>query len=293
MIISKIVPEQFMKRTLLVTIFGILGFCNAIQAQRGIRIGYIDMDYILENVPEYQEASAQLETKVQKWKSEIEIQLQEVEDMKKDLNNERALLTKELVEEREEDIQYKEQEILDYQQKRFGPKGDIVVQKKQLIQPVQDQVFNAVQEIAGAKKYDFVFDKSADVVMLYSAERHDISDQIIRSIKRTEKRQQVRGKKAKKEVEEEEYLSVEEAEVKEEKEEAVAQRQKDREDLIKKRATEREALREQKRKEYEERRVKLIEDRQRRKDSVIEARKKAIEEREAAKKAGQNGSTEE
>ena len=92
-------------------------------AQRGVRIGYIDTEYILQNVPEYQEASAQLESKVQKWKTEIETQLNEIEQKRKDLSNEKALLTKELIEEREEDIAFEEKEILDYQQKRFGPNG--------------------------------------------------------------------------------------------------------------------------------------------------------------------------
>ena len=84
-----------------------------------------------------------------------------------------------------EDITFEEAEILDYQQKRFGPNGDLMIQKKQLIQPIQDQIFAAVQEIAGNKQYDFIFDKSADVVMLYSAERFDISELVLRSITRS------------------------------------------------------------------------------------------------------------
>ena len=71
-----------------------LSFSNIAEAQKGIRLGYIDMDYILENVPEYNEASADLETKVQKWKVEIEAELKEVEEMRKSLNNERVLLNK-------------------------------------------------------------------------------------------------------------------------------------------------------------------------------------------------------
>ncbi|GAA3779915.1 OmpH family outer membrane protein [Corallibacter vietnamensis] len=159
-------------------------------SQRGVRIGYIDTEYILENVPEYQEATSQLESKVQKWKTEIETQLSGIEQKRKDLSNEKALLTKELIEEREEDIAFEEKEILDYQQKRFGPNGDLIIQKKQLIQPIQDQIFAAVQDIAAKRKYDFVFDKSADVVMLYSADRFDFSEEVIRSITRSAKRKQ-------------------------------------------------------------------------------------------------------
>lgn len=174
------------------------------QAQRGVRIGYIDTEYILQNVPEYQEATAQLDSKVQKWKTEIESQLSEIEQKRKDLSNEKALLTKELIEEREEDITFEENEILDYQQKRFGPNGDLMIQKRQLIQPIQDQIFAAVQDIAEKKQYDFVFDKSADVVMLYSAERFDFSEEVIRSISRTAKRTQAESRSEKKAAEDEE-----------------------------------------------------------------------------------------
>lgn len=175
-------------------------------SQRGVRIGYIDTEYILENVPEYQDATSQLENKVQKWKSEIETQLTAIEQRRKDLGNEKALLTRELIEEREEDLAFEEKEILDYQQKRFGPNGDLMIQKKQLIQPIQDQIFAAVQDIAAKKKYDFVFDKSADVVMLYSAKQYDFSEQVIRSITRTSKRNQAASKAERKAAEEEDVV---------------------------------------------------------------------------------------
>ena len=175
-------------------------------AQRGVRIGYIDTEYILQNVPEYQEATSQLEAKVQQWKKEIEQRLIEVETKKKQLNNESVLLTKELYDERLEDINFEELEILDYQQKRFGPNGDLMIQKKQLIQPIQDQIFVAVQDLAKSRSYDFIFDKSADVVMLYSAERFDISDEIIRAISRTAKRTQAQSKAERKALEDEEVV---------------------------------------------------------------------------------------
>lgn len=156
-------------------------------AQRSIRIGYIDMEYILQNVTEYTEANELLENRVQKWKVEIETQKGAIEQMKKDLSAEKVLLTKELVEERQEDIKALEETMVQYQQDRFGPEGDLVLQKRMLIQPIQDQVFNAVQDIAKNKRYDFIFDKSADVVMIYSEKRHDISDLILRIIGRTRK----------------------------------------------------------------------------------------------------------
>ncbi len=267
-----------MRTTFFLTLLFVSCISFSSVAQRGIRIAYIDMEYILENVPEYQEATSQLETKVQKWKREIEIKLAEVEDMKKELNNERVLLTKELIEEREEDIYFKEKEILEYQQNRFGPAGDLVVQKRQLVQPVQDQVFNAVQEIATVKKYDFIFDKSADVVMLYSADRHDISDLILRNISRAAKRKQVKGKKQKEEVEKDEYLSVEQAEAVEERENLIEKKKADRLQLLETKKAEREQAKEEKKKEFEARRKELLAKRQKIKDSLLNVRAMKLEE---------------
>jgi Skp family chaperone for outer membrane proteins len=178
----------------------------SVLAQRGVRIGYIDTEYILQNVPEYQDANALLETKVQKWKNDIEKRLSAVEQKKKQLSSESVLLTPELIKERQEEINIEENEILDYQQKRFGPNGDLMIQRKQLMQPIQDQIFAAVQEIATSRQYDFVFDKSTDVVMLYSADRYDISDQVLRSINRTSKRTQANNKKERKEAEAEDIV---------------------------------------------------------------------------------------
>jgi len=93
-------------------------------AQRTPRIGVIDTEYILQNVSEYQEVSAQLDIKVQQWKAEIEKRQNTLEEKKKQLNNERILLTKELIEERLEEINIEQQEISEYQQKRFGPGGE-------------------------------------------------------------------------------------------------------------------------------------------------------------------------
>jgi Skp family chaperone for outer membrane proteins len=168
---------------------------NTIHAQaKGTKVGYIDMEYILQNVPNYTEAQSQLEEKAQKWKQEIEVKKNEINKLKETLKAEKALLTKELINERENEITFLENETLEYQQKRFGPNGDLILQKATLTKPIQDQVFTAVQDIAEAKKYDFIFDKSSDLTMLFAAKRFDISDQVLRVINRTEKREQLTKK---------------------------------------------------------------------------------------------------
>ncbi|MFT6748852.1 MAG: Skp family chaperone for outer membrane protein, partial [Flavobacterium sp.] len=161
---------------------------------RGVKIGYIDMEYILEKVPDYANAKNQLEEKAQKWKQEIEVQKLEISKLKEALKTEKVLLTKELVEEREEEIAFQEKEMLDYQQKRFGPTGDLVTQKLVLVKPIQDQVFTAVQDYADAKKYDYIFDKSSDLTILFAAKRYDISDRIVSTLGRADRRNQLSKK---------------------------------------------------------------------------------------------------
>ncbi len=161
---------------------------------RGVKIGYIDMEYILQNVPDYAEANNQLEQKAVKWKQEIEVKKNDIQKLKDALNTEKALLTKELIEEREDEIKFQETELSDLQQKRFGPTGDLMTQKAVLVKPIQDQVFTAAQDIAEAKKYDFIFDKSSNLTMLFAAKRYDISDQVLRVITRAANREQ-RSKK--------------------------------------------------------------------------------------------------
>ncbi len=252
-------------------------------AQRGVRIGYIDMEYILENVPEYKEASIQLEGKVQRWKQDTDKKQKEIDLMKTTLTNERVLLTKELIEEREEEIKIKEDEMRQYQQDRFGPAGDLMIQRKQLVQPIQDQVFNIVQEIAENKKYDFIFDKSADVVMLFAAERNDISDVVLRSINRAAKREEATNKRDKKEIEKRDALSMEEDKAVTEREQEIEQKQEEREQSVLAKKNEREqimadrtktrdSIREAKKAEFEARKQRIIAEREARRDSILQSR---------------------
>jgi len=252
---------------------------TAVFGQRGVRIAYVDMEYILENVEEYRVASEQLDNKVQKWKLEIEQQKSKVDQMREDLMAEKVLLTDELITEREEEIDILEKEMLKYQQDRFGPQGDLVLQKRQLIQPIQDQVFNEVQKIGANRRYDFIFDKSADVVMLYSEKRHDISEMVLREIGRTRKISKPKKKEVKRsrldefEGETDEPLSEALQERQNRATEAAEARQKSVDD---KRA-EQLRLREERKKAYEERRKKLLEEREAKRQAKLEDRNKGTE----------------
>ncbi len=249
-----------------------LSFVNQGFAQsRGIKVGYIDMEYILQNVPDYAEAKSQLEQKAQKWKQDIEAKKVDLAKLKDALKTERVLLTKELIDEREEEIKFQETELLDFQQKRFGPNGDLITQKAVLVKPIQDQVFTAVQDIAEAKKYDYVFDKSSNLTILFAAKRFDISDQVVRVITRAEKREQLTNKQLKDQEAKEFREDVEDANP------ALAERKKLLEDkklAREKMIADKKIAADLKKKEKEEARKQLLAEKEAKKNGTVTAKEK-------------------
>lgn len=245
-------------------------------SQRNQLIAYIDMEYILENVPEYLKAQNTLDAKVAKWKSKLDEQARHIEVLKTDLANEKAILTKDLIEEKEEEITLKQEELRRLESLYFGPNGDLFLIRKQLVKPIQDQVYNAVQSIASRKKYDFVFEKSSDLVMLYSNKKYDISDLVLSSIDRSrllEEKNEQRSKKNQKNPLVEKEITEKQQELIDKKE-ALADEKK--EEFNKKQA-EKEALIAQKKKEIEAKKEALAKKRE-------EQRKILREKQEALKK---------
>lgn len=194
MVFSKYSIE--MKKIILIVVF--LFSSISIWSQRNQIIAYMDMEYILENVPEYLKAQNTLDSKVAKWRKKLDEQARHIEVLKSDLANEKAILTKDLIAEKEEEITVKQIELRRLESLYFGPNGNLFTVRKQLVKPIQDQVYNAVQSIAKRKNYDFVFEKSSDLVMLYSNKKYDISDLVLSTIDRTrlsEQKKEERNKK--------------------------------------------------------------------------------------------------
>ncbi|MBB4800170.1 Skp family chaperone for outer membrane proteins [Flavobacterium nitrogenifigens] len=270
-------------------IFLALIVANTSQAQgKTTRIGYIDMEYILENVSDYKEAKSQLEQKAQKWKQEVEAKKLNINSLKESLKTEKALLTKELIEERETEIKFLEQEMIDYQQKQFGSDGNLMRQKAALAKPIQDQVFTAVQDIAEAKNYDFIFDKSSDLTMLFSNKRFDISDQVLRVINRSEKREQLTKKQLKdQEAKENLENAIDENPAMAERQKALDEKKAAREKLIQDRKLEQEA----KRKEYEDRRNALAAEREAKKNGTVSGTAKTATETQTNTEAAKTSTT--
>jgi Skp family chaperone for outer membrane proteins len=259
---------KIMRKEFLFIILSFFALTTIKSQTRGNKVGYIDMEYILENVPNYIEAKVQLEQKAQKWKQEIETKKIEINKLSEALKAEKPLLTAELIEERETEIKFLETEKLDYQQKRFGPNGDLIIMKAGLVKPIQDQVFTAVQDIAEAKKYDFIFDKSSHLTILFAAKRFDISDQVIRVLNRAEKREQL----TKKQLKEEEAKENIQDEIDENpnlanREKALLDKKAAREKLV----ADKKAAQEEAKRQYEEKRKQLLAEKEAKKNGTVVA----------------------
>lgn len=249
-------------------------FTLSVVGQAGLKIAYVDMDYILDKIPEYKQASNQLDMKAQEWKTEMASKQNEIDNLKAELENERPLLTADLIQDMEDEISFLENQLLAYRNKRFGVSGDFIVQKRQLIQPIQDQVFNAIQELGDERNYDFIFENSADALLLFSAKRHDLSEVILKLINRNSRSAETNV------IEEmEDYKSVEKAEEdeikKEEKAFKIQETKNKREAILNERERLRDSIRDDRERKLEERRAKILkerEERQRERDSIKNAK---------------------
>ena len=143
------------------------------------KFAYVDSDYILSKMPEFIQAEEKIDDFSKEWQSEIELAYEEVEQMYRDYQSEQVLLTSEMKTKREEAIMEKEKSVQSLQQKYFGNNGDLYKKRQDLIKPIQDRIFDAVQQLAASNKYSIIFDASSDLIMLYSNPDLDKSDKIL------------------------------------------------------------------------------------------------------------------
>jgi Skp family chaperone for outer membrane proteins len=186
-----------MKRLVFVILL-ILG-TTAVFPQRGkLRIAYVDMEMILDSMPEYQQALKELDARVNNWKMKLDKMTSEIEQLKKELEAEKLMLTEDLLKEKQEIIAFKEEQRLKYQMEKFGPQGDYILQKQLILKPIQDRVFNAVAKLVQTRKYEIVFDKSnPNAGIIHVSKKLDITSQVLRILKRERKKEDRKKKKAK------------------------------------------------------------------------------------------------
>ena len=143
------------------------------------KFAYVDTDYILKKIPEFKQAQDKLDALSSDWQKELETKHEDVENMYRAYQKEQVLLTDEMKTKREEAIIQKEKEVQNLQQKYFGPNGELYAKRQELIRPIQDKIYDAIQQLAANNKYQVVFDSSSDLIMLYKNNNLDKSDKLL------------------------------------------------------------------------------------------------------------------
>ncbi len=151
----------------------------ALQAQR---FAYVDSKYILESMPEYAEAQAELDELSDQWQKTIEAKYAEIEKLYKAYQAEAILLTEEMKRQREEEIIEKEKAARDYQKAKFGVEGELFSRRQELIKPLQDRIYDAIKELADERSYAAIFDKANNATILYSDPKYDKSETILKKL---------------------------------------------------------------------------------------------------------------
>ena len=167
-----------MKKYLLVFAV-LLGSISGVSAQR---FAYVNTDYILANIPAFDEAQQKIDKMSETWGAEIAKKQKEIEDLYRKFQNEQYLLTEEVKKQRIQEIESKERGLKDYQKEKFGYEGELFQQRQELIKPIQDDVFAAIERLAKERGYDVIFDKSNSTTVLFADPKNDRSDDILRML---------------------------------------------------------------------------------------------------------------
>ena len=182
---SKINNTKMKKIILIAAIICTFGFSASAQ-----KYAFVNTDYILGNIPEYADAQAQLDELSIQWQKEIEVKFAEIDKLYKNFQNEAVLLPEDMKKKREDDIIKKEKEAKDLQKKRFGSEGDLFKKRQELVKPIQEKVYNAIEEISTAENYAVVFDKASNATLIFTNPKYDISEQVLDKLGYTYKPQQ-------------------------------------------------------------------------------------------------------
>ena len=169
-----------MKKLIILSFVALLSFGMAFAKDQSI--AYIDMQYILKNLPQYEQANEQLAMLSKRWQKEIDAAQQDARVMATNYQTEQIFLSPAMRTQREQEIVKKEQEVLELKRKYFGQDGELYKKREALIKPIQDEIYNAIQELANEKRIDIVNDRSADPALIYMSSKLDISDQVLQKL---------------------------------------------------------------------------------------------------------------
>ena len=146
------------------------------------QVAYVDMTYILKNLPQYEQANEQLTLLSKRWQKEVDAMQQEARVLSTNYQTEQIFLSETMRRQREEEIVKKEQEVLELKRKYFGQEGELYKKREALIKPIQDDIYNAIQDLASEKHIEVVRDRSADPSLIYMSSKLDISDQVLKKL---------------------------------------------------------------------------------------------------------------
>lgn len=168
-----------LKRIILASFF-LLGVIGSSFAQK---YAFVDTKYILDNMPSYTEAQKSLDDIAEKWQKEIETKLEEIVEKNKKLQQELILLPADEKIKKQAEIKELEEAVKELQKKRFGVNGDLLKKRKELIEPIQDEIYKAIKDLAKEKGYDFIMDKATNSNLLFTNPKYDKSDELLKKIK--------------------------------------------------------------------------------------------------------------
>jgi len=166
-----------MKKLLFFLLLSGIGLAGVTQ-----KYAVIDTRYILDKMPDYKEAQKQLDDIAAGWQKDIDGKQAELDRMYKDYDAEQVMLSEELKKKREDQLFNKEKELRDLQRKRFGFEGDLFKKRQELVKPIQDKVYNAIQKISVARGYDFVLDKSEGITIIFADPKLDKSEDVLKEL---------------------------------------------------------------------------------------------------------------
>lgn len=171
-----------MKTNSFIRVFFVMAFLFLGIAIHAQKFAYVDSKYILSHMPEYVAAQKQINELSSEWQAQVEQKYTAIEQLEKSFQAEKILLTEEMKKKREADINERREEAKQYQKSKFGVEGDLFKKREELVAPIQEQIFQAIEDIASQSQYMVVFDKANHSNLLYTNPKHDISDKVLKKM---------------------------------------------------------------------------------------------------------------
>jgi len=164
-------------------IFSALFFLIAVRAFAQPKIGYVDSDAIMKQLPDYQDTQKKLDAIIKEWQEELSKLEKDWKTKYDDYEKRKLILSEQKRVEIEKELVDLENQVSKYRQEKFGVRGELFQKQEELMKPLNNRVFNAIQEVAKENNYDFIFDRSGDIIFLYAKEEYDVTKLVLEKLK--------------------------------------------------------------------------------------------------------------